>query len=90
MSRISDRPLLDANIRLGTVMTPVEAIQDRSGDPCKVRIKFKGCEEEIFDEAVITSPIGWLKLHKNAIQPLSEPISLAIDQISVGNLEKVS
>jgi monoamine oxidase len=43
-----------------------------------------------FDEVVITSPLGWLKVNKPAFHPpLSARLSEAIDSIGYGSLEKV-
>ena len=42
-----------------------------------------------FDAAVITTPLGYLKRHKDSIRPLNDRLSKAIDAISYGRLEKV-
>jgi len=45
---------------------------------------------QVFDEVVITAPLGWLKRNKSAfVPPLPARISQAIDNISYGRLEKV-
>ncbi|WPH02585.1 Hypothetical protein R9X50_00545000 [Acrodontium crateriforme] len=46
------------------------------------------CHE--FDEVVVTTPLGWLKSHKDAFKPALDPrLSQAIDNISYGSLDKV-
>lgn len=51
------------------------------------------CEDgtrEIFDEVVVTMPLGWLKINKIAFYPqLPERFCQAIDAIGYGSLEKV-
>lgn len=46
--------------------------------------------EFIFDELVVTCPLGWLKQNKTSFSPdLPQRLSQAIDNISYGQLEKV-
>jgi hypothetical protein len=45
---------------------------------------------ELFDEVVVTTPLGWLKRNKSAFSPcLSPRLAAAIDSIGFGNLDKV-
>ena len=43
-----------------------------------------------FDDVVITTPLGWLKQHKESIHQLHPRVASAIDSISFGRLEKVN
>ena len=57
----------------------------------KVRIHTAKGEILDFDEVLMTTPLGWLKEHKDkAFEPaLTESIQSGIEAISVGHLEKV-
>ncbi|KAL8650874.1 MAG: hypothetical protein Q9226_004962 [Calogaya cf. arnoldii] len=44
---------------------------------------------QYFDDVVITTPLGWLKQHKQSIHQLHPRVASAIDSISFGRLEKV-
>ncbi|KAK4506718.1 hypothetical protein PRZ48_000451 [Zasmidium cellare] len=47
-------------------------------------------ESLVFDEVVVTTPLGWLKGNKTAFEPaLPARLSSAIDNISYGTLDKV-
>ncbi|EPE33393.1 FAD/NAD(P)-binding protein [Glarea lozoyensis ATCC 20868] len=86
MSKVSEIPLARAKLRLGTVMTSVEAGENEQGRVC---VKTSKGTSEFYDEVVITTPLGWLKKNKETIKPLAPRISKAIDSISYGRLEKV-
>jgi len=44
---------------------------------------------ELFDEVVVTTPLGWLKRNQNAFEPaLPKRISEAINELGYGNLDK--
>jgi hypothetical protein len=45
--------------------------------------------EQYFDDVVVTTPLGWLKQHRESIPQLHPRIESAIDSISFGRLEKV-
>ena len=62
----------------------------RSLDRKSVAVETATGEIELFDEIVVTCPLGWLKRHKTAFSP-SIPLVLerAIDRIGYGALEKV-
>jgi hypothetical protein len=46
---------------------------------------------QCFDEVVVTAPLGWLKVNKNAFDPpINGNLSASIDAISIGHLEKVT
>ncbi|KAH6664652.1 hypothetical protein B0J14DRAFT_607419 [Halenospora varia] len=86
MAKIAEVPLARAKLRLGTVMTSVEANINEQGRVC---VNTSEGTNEFFDNVVITTPLGWLKKNKDAIRPLAPRISEAIDSISYGRLEKV-
>ena len=70
-------------------MTSLTVIGIKDGTNVKVVVRTADEKEQEFEAAVITTPLGWLKRHKDAITPLSERITQAIDALSYGNLEKV-
>ena len=86
VAKVAEVPLAKATIRFGTVMTCVEAKSDKERTVC---VRMSDGREEHFDEVVITTPLGWLKRHKQDIRPLSPRVSEAIDSMSFGRLEKV-
>lgn len=83
LDRIAALPLAQAHIRLNTIMTSV------TGDSAGVHLAVSDGSQEDFDDVVITTPLGYLKRHKDSINPLDLRLSRAIDQISYGHLEKV-
>ena len=87
MTRISAIPLAQAHIQFDTVMESVEA---RTGEHLSVCVTTAGGKKQYFDEVVITTPLGWLKQHKESIPHLHPRIASAIDSISFGRLEKVN
>lgn len=62
---------------------------DGSESACVTVVTADG-KSQSFDEVVVTTPLGWLKQHKDAIKPLSPRLSKALDDVSFGRLEKVS
>lgn len=87
MAEVAKASLAKATIRLRTIMTSVQA---RSGSERAVCVRTSNAQDEYFDAVVITTPLGWLKRHKEDIRPLPLRVSEAIDSISYGRLEKVS
>ena len=86
MARISQTPLLQAKVQFESVMASVEARADGPGAVCVTTTDGK---KQYFDDVVVTTPLGWLKQHKESLLPLSPRIASAIDSISFGRLEKV-
>ena len=86
MDRVSALPLARARIQFNTVMESVEAQMDGPGTVC---VTTSGGQQEYFDEVVVTTPLGWLKQHKESIHHLHPRIESAINSISFGRLEKV-
>ena len=77
---------MQAHIQFNTVMLSVEAQTD---GPRPVCLTTSDGKKAHFDEVVVTTPLGWLKQHKESIHPLHPCIASAIDSISFGRLEKV-
>lgn len=56
----------------------------------KVKVQLDGGRHLLFDEVVVTAPLGWLKRHPEAFNPrLPARLTKAIDSIGYGCLEKV-
>ncbi|KAF2005756.1 FAD/NAD(P)-binding domain-containing protein [Amniculicola lignicola CBS 123094] len=79
-----------ADIMFGRkVVSLVSPEADDSQDP-RVVVKLDGREDMIFDEVVMTAPLGWLKRNKEAFLPeLPNRLKQAIDDIGYGHLDKV-
>lgn len=87
MARISAIPLAKAHIVFNTVMVSVEA---EVGGPFPVSLTTSSGGKQYFDDVVVTTPLGWLKQHRDSIRQLYPRIASAIDSISFGRLEKVT
>ncbi|KJK76343.1 hypothetical protein H634G_08234 [Metarhizium anisopliae BRIP 53293] len=56
----------------------------------KVKVQLDSGRHLLFDEVVVTAPLGWLKRHPEAFNPrLPARLTKAIDSIGYGCLEKV-
>jgi monoamine oxidase len=78
-----------SEVQLNSKVVLVELHQSESGGG-SVTITTESEQKRQFDGAVMTTPLGWLKVHKHAFTPSLEPRLLqAVDSISVGHLEKV-
>lgn len=86
LARISSIPLAKAHIQFNTVMISVESQRDENRLIC---LTTSDGNKQYFDDVVVTTPLGWLKQHKQSINQLSPRIASAIDSISFGRLEKV-
>lgn len=86
IARVSAIPLAQAHIQFNTVMSSVGA---RIGGPRPVCLTTSDGEKQYFDDVVVTTPLGWLKQHKESIHQVHPRIASAIDAISFGRLEKV-
>ncbi|KAL8773369.1 MAG: hypothetical protein Q9209_001763 [Squamulea sp. 1 TL-2023] len=87
VARIAALPLARAKMCFNISMTSVAAQQDGSRSVCVTTSDGKA---QYFDDVVITTPLGWLKQHKESIDQLHPRITSAIDSISFGRLEKVN
>lgn len=90
LEKIAEAPLALADIQFNKKVVGVEAPEDARDKNARVVIRTDdGCTQS-FDEVVLTTPLGWLKRNKDAFCPTLPPrLSQAIDNISVGYLEKV-
>ena len=86
VARVAMAPLAQARILFDTVMTRVETRIDGASSVC---VTTSDGEPRYFDDVVITSPLGWLKQHKESIPQMYPRIASAIDSMSFGRLEKV-
>ena len=66
------------------------SVEVRAGGPRPVCVTTSDGRKQYFEDVVITTPLGWLKQHKDSIHQLHPRIASAIDSISFGRLEKVS
>ncbi|EEH33364.1 hypothetical protein PAAG_04414 [Paracoccidioides lutzii Pb01] len=79
-----------AEIHFNDPVVKIEAEQRVSETKHQVRAVTLTGSQYTFDELVTTFPLGWLKQNKSVFQPaLPARLSLAIDNISYGQLEKV-
>ena len=86
MAKVAALPLAQARMCLDTTMVSVKASKEDHG---KVDVTTSDGETGVFDKVVLTTPLGWLKKNKNAIDPLDPRLSDAIESISYGRMEKV-
>ncbi|KFY84589.1 hypothetical protein V498_07800 [Pseudogymnoascus sp. VKM F-4517 (FW-2822)] len=89
LDRIAKIPLEKANVRLGDRVDHILLPEDRYHD--LIRLATKKSEVFLFDEIVVTVPLGLMKTVKDtSFSPgLPKRLCSAIDNISVGKLEKV-
>lgn len=80
-----------ANIKLNTVVVGITGDGTDNKQPShNVTVETLGGSKYIFDEVVVTTPLGWLKKNKNVFNPpLSSRLTQAIDQIGYGSLDKI-
>ena len=77
-------------IKLNNAVVDIEAQNRNPGAEARVSVKTASGTEYVFDEVVVTCPLGWLKQNKPIFRPCLPPrLSKAIDSISYGRLEKV-
>ncbi|KAH0537688.1 hypothetical protein FGG08_005553 [Glutinoglossum americanum] len=85
---VAKLPLLAADVQLSKRVTDIESQNNSNGE--RVVVTTEDGETQIFDEIVMTTPLGWLKRNKEAFTPpISPRLTKAIDSISYGHLEKV-
>lgn len=90
LEKIAEAPLLSADIQFNKMVVGIEALEDGREKRSRVLLRTNdGCTQS-FDEVILTTPLGWLKRNKTAFSPTLPPrLSQAIDNVSVGYLEKV-
>ncbi|PSK60516.1 Lysine-specific histone demethylase 1A [Elsinoe australis] len=78
------------NLRLSTEVVHVKHCKTVSGQHAGVLIQTRAGAQEMFDEVVFTTPLGWLKRHQTAFDPpLPGRLAKAVNAIGIGNLDKV-
>ena len=88
LAEIARVPLQLADVRLSEQLKHL-TLQGEDGKRSLLLETDKG-EKLTFDEVVMTTPLGWLKRHQSAFSPpLTATLVDAINEISVGHLEKV-
>ncbi|TAQ90828.1 hypothetical protein B7494_g874 [Chlorociboria aeruginascens] len=88
LAEISKCPLEKANIRLGEKVVQVQTPETR--EEGRISLLTENGETIFADEVLMTTPLGWLKRHRDNFKPsLPQRIIAGIDAISVGHLEKV-
>lgn len=91
LEKIAKAPLLYADIQFNKLVVGIETQEDARDKNAQVLLRTDDGCEQLFDEVILTTPLGWLKRNKTAFSPTIPPqLSRAIDNVSVGYLEKVS
>ena len=89
LEHVAEPALRDANIRLGCEVIAITSVAQRTEGE-KVTVRIANGDSMDFDEVIVTTPLGWLKQHKDVFEPTLPPrISQAIDNIGYGTLDKV-
>jgi monoamine oxidase len=82
--------LSSGKVRLDSEVVQIIQQGSGSGTHAGVMVEMADGLQGIFDEVIVTTPLGWLKRNKAAFQPcLPTRLVSAIDGIGFGNLEKV-
>lgn len=90
LQKIAELPLSSAEIRFNKRVVSIEGPEDGRDTNHRVLLRTDDGLMQSFDEVVLTTPLGWLKRNKTAFSPdLPSRLSQAIDNVSVGYLEKV-
>ncbi|KAK0659586.1 Lysine-specific histone demethylase 1-like protein 3 [Lasiodiplodia hormozganensis] len=92
LDRIAKPAVEGADIKFGQYVKTVETIADAEGNENgAVQVRLADGNSMVFDEVVMTTPLGWLKRNKDTafVPPLPERLSSAIDSIGYGCLDKV-
>ncbi|OJD33282.1 amine oxidase [Diplodia corticola] len=91
LERIAKSALEGADVKFGQRVKTVETVADEEGNENgAVRVHLAAGQSMLFDEVVMTTPLGWLKRNKDTafVPPLPERLSDAIDSIGYGCLDK--
>ncbi|KAK7698481.1 hypothetical protein SLS64_012473 [Diaporthe eres] len=81
-----------ADLRLNAEVVRIENVESLGSRSSKqqVRVTTRDGQMEAFDQVVLTTPLGWLKRNRRVFSPELPPrLSLAIDAVGYGNLEKI-
>ncbi|KAF2126778.1 FAD/NAD(P)-binding domain-containing protein [Dothidotthia symphoricarpi CBS 119687] len=88
LQKIAQPALKKAAVMFGHKVTRIVS-SEQAEDP-KLTVELEGRESQIFDEVVMTAPLGWLKRNTDAFVPaLPERLQEGIKAIGYGNLDKV-
>lgn len=91
LQKVAQTALSLAEIKFNTKVVGIEAPKDARDEKRSVVLRTDDGCEHLFDEVILTTPLGWLKRNKDSFTPSLPPrLSQAIDNISVGHLEKVN
>lgn len=85
------RPALErADVKLGRAVTGVRWDEASRGVAVVSGKSISESEEELFDEVIVTTPLGWLKRNMAVFEPpLPQRLVKAIESLGYGNLDKV-
>lgn len=101
MAPVVEGAAIKFNSRVSKIKSKLENMGITHAHPSIVCETFRGADsssdertnkgsEQIFDELVVTTPLGWLQRNPNAFEPqLPQRISKAISALGYGNLDKV-
>ncbi|KAL4785624.1 hypothetical protein BJX76DRAFT_323697, partial [Aspergillus varians] len=92
LKQVSTTALQHADIRLNQPIIKIDSkpIIQGTGTRHEITLTTEAGSSHLFDEVVVTCPLGWLKRNKSAFTPdLPARLTSAIDNISYGRLEKV-
>jgi hypothetical protein len=88
------RPAEEAGIRFKTTVKKLISNASNEGADPSVTVEYDdaaGTRREMFDDVVMTAPLGWLKTNINAFEPaLPQRLQQGIAAIGYGHLDKVS
>ena len=89
LEQVAKSALSGADIKFGHKVTKITA-EGYSGKRRKTGIQTSDGVKVIFDDVVVTTPLGWLKRNQAAFEPpLPSRLAQAIDNIGYGTLDKV-
>ncbi|KAJ4351343.1 uncharacterized protein N0V89_006683 [Didymosphaeria variabile] len=88
LKRIAEPASKRADIKFGHKVQKV--VSSGTEKEPSVEVHVEGLQNMIFDEVVMTTPLGWLKKNEGAFKPeLPERLKQAISSIGYGHLDKV-
>ncbi|KAF2661637.1 flavin-containing amine oxidase [Lophiostoma macrostomum CBS 122681] len=86
---IKEKALDGADLHLSTEVTRICWKPGHTSGDDRIEVHLADGTATDFDEVVVTSPLGWLKLHQDIFAPpMPRDLSDAIDRIGWGRLEK--
>ncbi|KAL0252235.1 hypothetical protein SLS55_010702 [Diplodia seriata] len=90
LERIAKPALEGADVKFSQRVKKVETVAEEGNENGAVKVHLDDGQSMLFDEVVMTTPLGWLKRNKDTAfsPPLPERLSDAIDSIGYGCLDK--